>query len=474
MRFFAVFSFLALLFPVWLFAPVEGGQWIVATTLATIVMIVSSLRLAILAQRRRPELLCMTFYMFIYVWCGLAAIAQTWLWRYSWAPMHTPKDAEVALILVLLTIVAYEFGRLIAKRRRVRLIDEETASAAQHRALLTSPSAVLGVCLFAWASVAFCAVWIGGVDKLFLSRGASSFHETTWANSQMERIVIWALLHAPPFVGLFQTSYICVKRWRELRLSEKRLYGGLLLSMLVLNLAANYPPAQLRLWLGAVVLAPMLALTRWRANAMAIWVFTLVLICVVIFPNFDIFKANLPVDEIVERFALSDQTVQQFVRKADFDVFQQTANGVVYVDLFDHMYGKNILGALLFWVPRSMWPEKPWGTGVVVPCALGYSFCNFASPLWMEFYVSFGFLGVVFLIGLYGFFSGRADDRYAAQDRSKTTINTIDFLVPFLAGFQFFILRGDLLNVVAYSSLTVLLILIATRPRNAPRSASRY
>ena len=43
----------------------------------------------------------------------------------------------------------------------------------------------------------------------------------------------------------------------------------------------------------------------------------------------------------------------------DFDGFQQIVNTITYVHDYGYKWGMNLLSALLFFVPRSVWPDKP-------------------------------------------------------------------------------------------------------------------
>jgi len=47
----------------------------------------------------------------------------------------------------------------------------------------------------------------------------------------------------------------------------------------------------------------------------------------------------------------------------DFDSYQNFA--IVFFEDFI-TYERQLLGALLFWVPRSIWPNKPIGSGAFV------------------------------------------------------------------------------------------------------------
>ena len=67
-----------------------------------------------------------------------------------------------------------------------------------------------------------------------------------------------------------------------------------------------------------------------------------------------------------------------------------------YVEEFGISWGNQLLGAILFFVPRSIWPSKPLGTGHTAIVALDqHYFSNVSAPLIAEGYVNFGIVGVV-------------------------------------------------------------------------------
>lgn len=57
--------------------------------------------------------------------------------------------------------------------------------------------------------------------------------------------------------------------------------------------------------------------------------------------------------------------------------------------------GNNVLSAFLAFVPRSIWPTKNSGTGIEAAESMGYIFTNVGMPPVYDFYLDFGYFGIV-------------------------------------------------------------------------------
>jgi hypothetical protein len=91
---------------------------------------------------------------------------------------------------------------------------------------------------------------------------------------------------------------------------------------------------------------------------------------------------------------------------------------------------------------------------------------NLSSPMFLDFYVDFGWVGVVVGMAVVGWASGRGDQLFASRvNRLRDRIYATDLLVPLLAGYSFILLRGPLLQ--SMSRLAVMLaccaLLVAAR-----------
>ncbi|RDC61391.1 hypothetical protein HME9302_02613 [Alteripontixanthobacter maritimus] len=78
----------------------------------------------------------------------------------------------------------------------------------------------------------------------------------------------------------------------------------------------------------------------------------------------------------------------------------------------DYLYGETYIGALTFWLPRSIWEGKPRGAGASVNALLfqnkkevaGFTGASFPAGAATEAYWNFGYLGTVLVFTLFGVF----------------------------------------------------------------------
>lgn len=112
-----------------------------------------------------------------------------------------------------------------------------------------------------------------------------------------------------------------------------------------------------------------------------------------------------------------------------------------------HTLGGQLLGALLFFVPRSIWPEKPISSGEMMGqylmenASLWFSNISFSLPF--EFYLDFGFLGVIFAA------FGMAALVSMLERRAAVSLVWHVFLIYF-SFYLYFLMRGPFLPAFAY------------------------
>lgn len=126
-----------------------------------------------------------------------------------------------------------------------------------------------------------------------------------------------------------------------------------------------------------------------------------------------------------------------------FDTFQ---NGLRVIRADFVTYGKQLLGVLLFWFPRSIWPGKPVGSGSVIADQFDLSFDHIALNYWAEGWINFGLPGTIIFSIILGVINAKLDIRFY-----KTRATLIYRIIYYIyIGMLFFILRGDLISCVAY------------------------
>jgi len=174
-------------------------------------------------------------------------------------------------------------------------------------------------------------------------------------------------------------------------------------------------------------------------------------LCVIIFavllvaPIADIFRSIQagPEVDLLSNFNLD------YAFSGHFDAF---FNLTQVIDLSYSSAGLQIAGALLFWIPRAIWPGKPVGTSFDFAEFAGLSAHNVSFPLTAELYVDFGILGVVLGMYVLGVIYRRLD-AYLSKPREAGSLSA--YLVPVahleLSILGIYLLRGSLLSSFAFT-----------------------
>lgn len=86
---------------------------------------------------------------------------------------------------------------------------------------------------------------------------------------------------------------------------------------------------------------------------------------------------------------------RDYFSAGDFDGFQSISIAVLYVQENGYQLGYQILNAFVSFVPRALWADKPRHSGALVSSYYGAEMDNLSMPFPGEFFLDFGFLGVV-------------------------------------------------------------------------------
>jgi hypothetical protein len=143
----------------------------------------------------------------------------------------------------------------------------------------------------------------------------------------------------------------------------------------------------------------------------------------------------------------------------DFDTFQNAANVVHFVDKLGLLGFTNLLGGILFFVPRAIWPDKPLPSGFVVFDELGYTYGNVAIPLYIEFYLAMGLLAVIVGMMLIGWLAALVEG-YTLGNGEQKRRRGGDVLVALIGGFAIIIMRGPLNGIMAWVGPPLLIAIL--------------
>ena len=182
------------------------------------------------------------------------------------------------------------------------------------------------------------------------------------------------------------------------------------------------------------------------------WFPLLLLIGLVLaFPAVNVFRyiPSLALNQDSDLLGMMLNMIQSTYLIGDYDAHQMIMSSMRYVQEYGFTWGKNLLGALLFFVPRSIWTSKPVGSGALVISGLKqHEFTNISSPFIAELFLSFGVVGICIGGFLLGHFVSFIDSKYW---RCKARFNYLKVFYPFGMFMFFFFLRGDLMSSWAYT-----------------------
>lgn len=163
---------------------------------------------------------------------------------------------------------------------------------------------------------------------------------------------------------------------------------------------------------------------------------------VTIFPFFEGFR------NVDKGFSAKDLAFSfEFFTAGHFDAYQNFVRTVSVNIITD---GRQLLGAILFFVPRAIWHDKPLGSGGILAEKANLGYSNIAQSLPAEGYINFGILGIFVFVIFIAFYSASLDRRFWHEEMPlmRSTFSLYYFQ---LIGLTIFIWRGDMLNAIAYT-----------------------
>jgi len=398
-------------------------------------------RLAIIAARGSNRIVEMTFWLYTYVFMGMYACLQIEVGQFPWRGHYSNGLIAGAQILIIIGLVAFDIGRHVRIYRRKSSVAVITTRFEISRAQLYL-TAVIGIGLAIYATMklgAFSTLFLNRTERFALISSRFNVAELSVYGS-LAKTIVYVLL----IVTLAYKIYD--------RKSNKPIYF-LIFILFIFTTIENNPIATPRFQVGTILLG-LYFIFPWNKHKAIIAIYGLLLGLIIIFPFADLFRAsNHPSLEVSIE---SHGSMNQIAKNPDYDSFQQVMNGMRMVQRDGFQYGRQITGALLFWVPRSMWPQKAEPTGVLIAEKNGYLFTNLSAPLWIEFYVDGGWLLVIPGFIFYGAFVRWADD---VRRKRAGRATPAYLLVTIYAGYQIFLLRGSLMPAIAYLAPVVPIVL---------------
>jgi hypothetical protein len=221
--------------------------------------------------------------------------------------------------------------------------------------------------------------------------------------------------------------------------------------LIALLLVFKNPLTEKRNALGPIYLLLIFLFYPRLMNSNVKTTFLLFFSMIVLFPAVQFFThVDYGFTDLLENPALifEKNDIDEGYMSLNYDAFINIGVVMEVVEENGLSWGYQLLSALLFFVPRSLWPGKPESSGLVVGEHViekyGFYFSNLSNPLVSEGYLNFGYLGVIIM----------AIALSLTVVYLLTWLNSTDYLKKSIA-FYFamhliFLLRGDFTNGYSY------------------------
>jgi oligosaccharide repeat unit polymerase len=387
------------------------------------------------------------------VFFGVAALAQMSQDRYPLvsAVPYTESQLQSTQFRIAIGIACYLLGRYlwrVASRRR--------RSVARWDRLRYSDvhTQIVGVLGIAGAVLVIAKTglrpFFSSRDELSLAlynargsvRGYRVYDLASKGTGGLEQLVV----NIPAFVALLYL--LASGRWRRHKL--------LFALAVVVNLITNNPISNARYWTGVVVVGLLAAFIDLNRRSRHVY-FALGLVMSTLFSLGFLGLFRSP--EAARR-GTDLSAAHQIVSSPDYAMFQQELNATRYVEQHGFTGGKQIAAAVFVYVPRAIWHSKPGDTGDVVGKEVG---ANVSSTLWTEFFIDFGYVGLLIGFVILGYLFAYLDHVF---HRSSSIAARL--IVPIAAAYSILFLRGSLQPAIAYGApIFVVMLLCLRRARSA-------
>lgn len=418
------------------------------------VIIFCGVRFAWLTGRGQQRLAEMSFWLFTYAFLGLAPLVQ---FRTGDTPATTPGvdyRLNAAAVVVVLIGIAFACIGMAAKSRHLR---GRTMTVSSSVAPPTG-ARVYALTVCALLVTAYYVATLGPA-ALFSSRESLVRQQSDIWPDPAVRMVIIASATMPLLVAVVALWSLRKQRGKIGRPQPWLIpWTATIALLLVVN-----PISSPRYVFGTVLLAVLTALgmcsTRNRFRVVAMSALAGI---VMVFPAADLFRYSGTAQ-------VKSSNILESLTSPDFDAFSQINNSVRFVEREGVHYGEQMLGVAFFWVPRSVWPDKPVGTGPLLAASQGYQVSNLSAPLWAEFYVDGSWLALCVGMFAAGWWIRRSDERTLG---SLTRDETPGILPAILSYYLIILLRGDLMQAMSYL-LVILLAAFWVKDRALPRPRRR-
>lgn len=418
-----------------------------AWSITMITMIFCSIQLSWLIIKGNRYLFSFIFWLFTYVFMGIAPSVQLLSGKMaSTTPALDPTQFDFISVIVLISIITFWLGSQFASKSK-------SNSPNQFQALID-------ITKLKWLSVIAMSISLSYVATIGFTAFVSTreyfanVRASHWTDST--NLAFISSLAAVPIL-------VAAQAWWQIAKSTPNSKSAKVIALILtsLTLFATNPVTSARYTSGTVWGSFLGPAGAYDSKNRTSWSMAFMLVgFLFIFPVMDFFRRDN-----FGKLERGRNFFSEYEGNGDYDAFGQIVNSWSMIQEKGLEFGHQFVGVFLFWVPRSIWNEKPVDTGTLIARYRGYSFENLSAPIWSELLVNFGVYGTMLSFFVIGFLLRRLDLRLDL-DNGGTIWSISGAVLPL---YLIILLRGSLLQATGWLVLFLLsLLLIRKRTKILP------
>ena len=400
--------------------------------LLEIILIVNTIIICIgiyLSIQKKVINIDLIYWLFNYLFFVVAVVIQS---NEMYFPTRLPVNVD-KIIFGQLLILLWNFIFIISRNRTFNLMQ------VNNRLIIPKKISYI---YFMLSTVFFIFIYLNNGIQYFFGYGSIISKNA----SQPIQLLVQTAVY-----GIVFSNFIFLYSRRE----SRDLFTFLLIGFSIIELIYIISPFNTnRFNLGFVII---FFLWYFYRKSISAYTFSIILLfgILILFPVLDLFRFGFK-----SNFSFSLKNSLAQFEQLHFDAFSNFLATIEYSGEYSLLLGANLIGTLLFFVPSSLWEEKPEGSGTRIGNYLidhhGLNFNNLSNPLVSEFYLAFGVIGII----LGSFLVATMINKI---ERNSTKGIGNEMLYGIILSYLFILLRGSL--IVAFSSIMGTIFFMILLPR---------
>ena len=380
-------------------------------------------------------------FIFIFIFFGIIPLINEVNNNIIWGGEFDILDKVKTNSIILIGILFFIFGGCL----KVNSFDKIISSLPDIKRLN-----IFFYSLFGLIAFIILYKWNFDINSLLFwsTQGEAGYFHTVFdigRDGRSDFLIYSKVIRPMPIVLLVIFIYF-YKKNRKFLNNKQKLKNSILLCFLTILSVFLISPTAIARWQTATLYIPFLIIFTRVWEKPYIMQLSLIAGLFIVFPFLDKFRSFKSWSDFNFKFNYN------WIKSSHFDSYQNFVR-VIETDFIT--YGNQLKGALLFFIPRSLWIEKPIGSGSILAIKMDYKFGGISMPFIAEGFVNFGLLGSLLFMMFLGIILGNLD-RVAWKLKRANKDCLFLYYYYFLFGLIFFTMRGDLINGITFiSGMTV-------------------